>query len=74
MAIDSGPLTPVIYGGARPDIAGAFSGFSNGSNGGGAYYLDLSTLTNGVHSIGWFVIDNCGRADGIGSRFFTVAK
>jgi hypothetical protein len=52
MAIDSGPLTPVIYGGARPDIASAFPGFSNGASGGGAFYLDVSGIANGVHSIG----------------------
>jgi hypothetical protein len=74
MAIDSGPLIPVTYGGARTDIASAFPGFSNGSGGGGAYYLDVSTLANGTHAIGWFVVDSCGRAEGIGSRFFTIAK
>ena len=31
-----------------------------------------TTLTNGTHQIGWLVTDNCGRADGIGSRFFSV--
>jgi integrase/recombinase XerD len=29
VSIDSGPLTPVTYGGARTDIAGSFPGFSN---------------------------------------------
>jgi hypothetical protein len=65
---------PVTSGGARSDIAGFFRGFSNGGNAGGAYYLDLATITNGVHSIGWYVVDSCGRADGIGSRFFRVEK
>jgi hypothetical protein len=73
-AIDSGPLTAVTYGGARSDIAGAFPGFSNGSNAGGAYFVDLAPLVNGTHSIGWYVVDNCGRSEGVGSRFFTVAK
>jgi hypothetical protein len=70
--IDSGPGFVVNYGDPRPDIAGSFSGFSNGSNSGGAYYIDTTRLSNGVHSIGWLVYDNCGRGDGIGSRFFTV--
>ena len=74
VSIDSGPLSPVTYGGARTDIAGFFPGFSNGSNAGGAYFVDVGTLSNGSHSIGWYVVDNCGRAEGIGSRFFTVAK
>ena len=72
MGIDSGSLTPVNYADLRTDIAGFFPGFSNGAGAGGAYYLDTTTLTNGTHQIGWFVVDNCGRADGIGSRFFTV--
>jgi hypothetical protein len=74
VAIDSGPLTPVTYGGARTDIASAFPGFSNGSAAGGAYFLDISALVNGTHAIGWLAVDSCGRAEGVGSRFFTVAK
>jgi len=70
--IDSRPLTAVSYGDLRPDIAAAFPGFSNGAGAGGAFHVDLSTLTNGTHQIGWFVTDNCGRAEGIGSRFFSV--
>src|SRR5262245_27206901 len=65
VSIDSGPLTPVTYGGARTDIAGFFPGFSNGSNAGGAYYIDVAQLPNGAHSIGWYVVDNCSRAEGI---------
>ncbi len=72
MGIDSGPLVPVSYGDLRTDIAAAFPGYSNGNNSGGAYFLDTSTLTNGMHQIGWLVTDNCGRQDGVGSRFFTV--
>jgi len=72
MAIDSGPLVPVNYGDLRPDIAAAFPGFSNGQSAGGATFIDTTTLSNGTHQIGWYVVDTCGRADGIGSRFFTV--
>ena len=70
--IDSGALATVDYGDNRTDIAGFFPGFSNGSSGGGHYLVDTTTMTNGVHQIGWSVVDSCGRADGIGSRFFTV--
>jgi len=38
----------------------------------GAYVLDTTALTNGQHTIVWGVTDSQGRADGIGSRFFTV--
>jgi YVTN family beta-propeller protein len=74
VSIDSGPLQPVVYGDARSDIAAAFPGFSNSAAAGGHYIFDWSTLTNGVHTIGWLVTDDCNRADGIGSRFFNVAN
>jgi len=72
VSIDSGPLQPVSYGDARADIAAAFPGFSNGGGAGGAYYINIATLSNGSHQIGWYVVDSCGRAEGIGSRFFSV--
>ncbi len=74
MSIDSGPLTPVSYGDTRPDIAAAFPGFSNGAGAGGAYHINLATLATGTHQIGWYVVDNCNRAEGIGSRFFNVLQ
>jgi hypothetical protein len=74
VSIDSGPLQPVIYGDVRPDILGAFPGFSNSAAAGGHLVFDWSSLTNGLHTIGWLVRDDCGRAEGIGSRFFTVTN
>jgi Cu/Zn superoxide dismutase len=71
-SIDSGPLQPVNYGDARSDIAGAFPGFSNSAGAGGNAIIDWSTLTNGSHTIGWLITDDCNRADGVGSRFFNV--
>jgi hypothetical protein len=73
VSIDSGPLQPVVYGDARADIAGAFPGFSNTAGAGGHFLVDWSTLTNGLHTIGWLITDDCNRADGVGSRFFTVS-
>jgi len=72
MHIDSGPPYAVNYGDLRADIAASFPGFSNGNSSGGAHYLDTTTLSNGIHQIGWLVYDNCGRGDGVGSRFFNV--
>lgn len=40
----------------------------------GAYVLDTTTLSNGLHTIAWAVMDSAGRTEGIGSRFFTVAN
>jgi uncharacterized delta-60 repeat protein len=71
-SIDSGPLQPVVYGDARTDIAGAFPGFSNTAAAGGHAIIDWAALTNGSHTIGWLITDDCNRADGVGSRFFTV--
>jgi len=72
VSIDSGALTPVNYGDLRSDIAASFPGFTNATNAGGAFFINTTALTNGRHQIGWLVTDSCGRADGIGSRFFNV--
>jgi hypothetical protein len=75
VSIDSGPLQPVVYGGdVRADIAGAFTGFSNSAAAGGHFIFDWTTLTNGAHTIGWLITDDCNRADGVGSRFFNVSN
>jgi alpha-tubulin suppressor-like RCC1 family protein len=74
VSIDSGPLQPVSYGDARTDIAAAFPGFSNTGAAGGHFIFDWSTLAPGAHTIGWLITDDCGRADGVGSRFFNVAS
>jgi hypothetical protein len=73
-SIDSGPLQPVVYGDVRTDIAGAFPGFSNTAAAGGHAIIDLTALTNGSHTIGWLITDDCNRADGVGSRFFNVTS
>jgi YVTN family beta-propeller protein len=72
VSIDSGPLQHVDYGDARSDVAAAFPGFSNSAAAGGHFLFDWSTLTNGPHTIGWLITDDCNRADGVGSRFFNV--
>ena len=46
----------------------AQNNFSNSGGAGGAYYIDTTTLANGTHQIGWYVVDDCNRAEGIGSR------
>ena len=58
----------------RDDIAGAFIGFSNSSGAGGRAAFNWPTLTNGPHTIGWLITDDCNRADGVGSRFFNVSS
>jgi hypothetical protein len=72
VSIDSGPLQPVVYGDVRTDIASLFAGFTNSAAAGGHFTLDTTALANGVHTIVWLITDDCNRADGVGSRFFTV--
>jgi DNA-binding beta-propeller fold protein YncE len=74
VSFDSGPLLPVVYGDVRPDVAAAFPGYTNAAAAGAHYTLDTTQLTDGVHTIGWLVSDSCGRAEGVGSRFFTVTN
>jgi len=62
------------YGQYRDDIAKLFPGYANSNGAGGAYLLDTTTYTNGVHTIAWSVKDNAGNSEGIGSRFFTIAN
>ncbi len=56
----------------RPDIAALFPGYLNSGGAVGFFYIDTTTLTNGVHTISWNVFDNVGHGDGIGSRYFNV--
>ena len=60
------------YGLPRPDVQGFFPGLANSDGPGGQLSIDTTTLSNGVHTIAWGVIDDNGAAEGIGSRYFTV--
>ena len=62
------------YNNYRSDIANLFPGLANSNGAVGFYYLDTTTLANGVHTISWNVYDNASRGAGIGSRYFTVAN
>jgi hypothetical protein len=58
----------------RSDIATLFPGYANSTGPVGFFVIDTTTLANGVHTIAWAVVDRAGHAQGIGSRFFTVAN
>jgi hypothetical protein len=62
------------YGLNRSDIAALFPGYANTNSAVGYFTFDTSSLTNGVHTIAWFVRDSLGRTQGIGSRYFTVVN
>ena len=70
--LDGRNLGHPSYNHYRSDIANLFPGLANSNGAIGYFFLDTTTLANGVHTISWVVSDNQGRTDGIGSRFFTV--
>ena len=72
VTVDGQYLGHPVYNNYRSDIATGFPGYNNTSGAVGYFYLDTTTLSNGMHNIGWLVTDNDGRANGIGSRFIWV--
>jgi hypothetical protein len=70
--VDGVSLGSPVYNNFRPDIAMLFPGYNNSNGAIGYFYLDTTTLSNGLHSIAWSVTDNLGRTTGIGSRLFWV--
>jgi sugar lactone lactonase YvrE len=72
VVIDGQPVGHPTYNQFRSDIASLFPGYMNSGGAVGFFYVDTTTLTNGVHTISWNVFDNAGHGDGIGSRYFSV--
>lgn len=70
--VDGVPLGHPIYNQPRADIATLFPGYKNSDGPVGYYYLNTTTMTNGVHTIAWSVADDAGVSTGIGSRYFEV--
>jgi hypothetical protein len=70
--VDGVSLGSPVYNNFRPDIAMLFPGYNNSNGAIGYFYLDTTTLSNGLHSIAWSITDNLGRTTGIGSRLFWV--
>ena len=73
--VDGASIGNADYNHERPDIETLFPGFQNTArrtNGAiGFRMIDTTTLTNGLHTISWTVVDNQGAIEGIlGSRFF----
>ena len=71
--------TPNVYNQYRTDVSTSFPGLNNtGAPGAGgpvgAYFLDTTKYPNGMHTIHWIATDDAGAAEGIGSRYFTVAN
>jgi len=72
--LDGVPVGHPTYNQFRSDIANLFPGLANSNGAVGFFFIDTTTLANGVHTISWNAFDNAGRGDGIGSRYFTVAN
>ena len=72
VVIDGVVVGRPTYGFNRADIAALFPGYANTNSAVGYFTIDTRTLANGVHTIAWVVRDSLGRAQGIGSRYFTV--
>ncbi len=72
VGVDGVLLGHPVYNQYRVDIATGFPGLANSNGAVGYFYLDTTTLSDGLHNIGWLVTDNAGRTDGVGSRFITV--
>jgi hypothetical protein len=58
----------------RSDLDAAFGGPGgfDTSQANRVIAIDTTQFTNGVHTIGWFVTDSSGAADGVGSRFIRI--
>jgi len=72
ISIDSIFVAQPDYNHFRQDIYDAFPGYLNCDGAVGFFYLDSTLYSNGVHTIGWYAVDNNGDADGFGSRFFEI--
>jgi hypothetical protein len=70
--IDNQPVGHPVYNRPRSDIQGLFPGYANTNGAVGYFYINTTTLLNGIHQIAWSVTDNAGHTQGIGSRYFFV--
>ena len=72
--VDGADAGTVDYNHFRPDVSGLFPGLNNSAGPVGFRGLDTTALADGIHTIAWIVTDDAGSAEGIGSRYFTVAN
>ncbi|HEX4593364.1 MAG TPA: hypothetical protein VH157_03770, partial [Bryobacteraceae bacterium] len=70
--VDGVTLGHPAYNQYRSDIATLFPGLANSNGAVGFFYIDTTTLANGMHTISWVATDSAGHTDGLGSRYFTV--
>jgi len=56
----------------REEIAYAFQGYNNSEGAGGYIYIDTTQYQNGVHTLGWIVVDDAGNSESIGFRYIKI--
>lgn len=72
LSIDSVFIGNPVYNQYREDVHDGFPEYANADGAVGYYHLNTTAYADGVHTIGWLVTDDLGRADGMGSRFFEI--
>ena len=72
--VDGVPQGNPVYNLFRSDVSGLFPGLANSGGPVGYRVLDTTALAEGQHTIAWVVVDSQGAANGIGSRYFSVAN
>jgi hypothetical protein len=72
VVIDGVPVGQPTYNQFRSDVANLFPGYANTGGAVGFFHINTTILANGVHTISWNVLDNLGRGEGLGSRYFNV--
>ena len=74
--VDGAPMGSPSGWTSRSDLSSLFaiSSYAGANTAFGAYGLNTTTLTNGLHTISWAATDNFGATSGVGSRFFTVSN
>jgi hypothetical protein len=72
--IDGAPVGAPGGWGPRSDISTLFPGHAGVNTAAGVFTFNPSLYTDGGHSIAWLVTDQADFADGIGSRYFTIAS
>jgi hypothetical protein len=69
-----GNSTPLAAFTARTGNTSKFRNLDAGRAAIGAFDIDTTALSNGLHSLAWGVTDSAGRVEGIGSRNFVVSN
>lgn len=61
-----------VYNVYREEIAYAFQGYNNSEGAGGYIYIDTTQYENGIHTLGWIVVDDAGNTESVGNRYIKI--